>query len=838
MSEQRPTTFFSGKSNPNSDDAFGPGLGAAKPVALVVAAVFATVAVAVGMVTYLTFQIGRVSYRVLWAVTGVYAAALFIVKGFSQASLLNYLRPWRDLYWQVQKDGFTGLTVDFGGILLAQAPLGILLGLIGGSLAASWRWYRRPVWEQHDLRATPWEVRRRRRTAALIAADLDGPVDGVTIGMTSDGRRLVQTDAEASAHTLVVGGSGAGKTRTMLTGLRDTIRRGHGVVFVDLKGAADVPEILAEYAARYDRRFLHFKIQDSRLPYHGAADGPAFYDPAGRGDPSRRKDLLIGAKKWDVDYYKQIVGNYLQTAFGVAEIVRPVDGTGTFDDLVSLLQPELLAQRAAYIPRNHPDAAKIAAEVQAFLTESEAQERSGIRSMRAYIQTFVGSTAGAWLRRDPTGQRDIDLRKAADNGWVVVFSLDSSNYEESSAAIAGLIIQDLKTLSSELRARPAAQPFRVVVDEFQAIGSDNVVGLVNKARDSNLPITLATQALGDLKKVDEAFADQIIGIVNCFIIHRANHPTDAELYAGLTGKAPRFKKRTDVEKKSSMWGFTGLGSATGSGMIEEYDEYRVLPREIQDLQPGQVVYIAKSPTSRVQYPVRVILEDPAAVARRGNGAATSAAPVRYGDEPVTTDAVGSARNTAPAAPYTAPAASPDTGGLLDAVHRHTRHPAPPAPTGPTAAGPPTAAVPTARPGWADTLPDYQPTATAPLPAAAPALPTRPTAPAPAPAQHTPTSAPATSTPATSTEQARPGPRLPTRPPTTPTPATPTAPPRTTPNPTARGRAPLPAPAARRHPRPSPAPPSPATTPATTPANPDADIAARLGVPEITPQPPH
>ncbi|MGV8910906.1 MAG: TraM recognition domain-containing protein, partial [Propionicimonas sp.] len=187
------------------------------------------------------------------------------------------------------------------------------------------------------------------------------------------------------------------------------------------------------------------------------------------------------------------------------------------------------------------------------------------------------------------------------------------NYEDVSKLAANLIIQDLKTLSSELRKDPGAHKVNVIIDEFSATGSDNVLGLLARARDAKMPVTLATQALADLRRDNPAFLEQVLGIVNCFTIHRANTENDAEIFAGLTGKEKKFKIRMGVEQSSGMPGSVGSGAATGQGHVEEVDEYRVMPHEIQQLKQGQMVYIANAPDNRFMK-VSVILESGEAVA--------------------------------------------------------------------------------------------------------------------------------------------------------------------------------------------------------------------------------
>lgn len=633
-----PRTWFSGKSGPEDRKGLNPST-----ITVLVSLVLCPIGVVTALLGYFfAFNWAKLSWKVIAGTTGLYAAVWALFGGASADGLHAYSTPWRDLIASVRDNHFTATLADrWPAWLLAQAPLSLLLGGLGASAFSYYKWFRRPSWEPNDRVPGPLDVWRRRRILASIRSDTNGPNNGITLGYVEHGRKIVQLDAEAAGHTFVAGGTGAGKTTTMLIGIRDAIRRREPVIFIDLKGAADVPEQMAIWAARYGRKFLHWTIQNPRQPYHGPAEGPAFYDPIGRGDPSRRKDLLIGSQKWDVEYYKTVVENYLQIAFQIADLTSP-EGVDSFTDIAELLNYEVLVQRARTLINASvldPDGIMLLEErapwdtliphvldpeLQALLDavrhsthglDKNEQELSAIRNMRARLQILTRSTAGYWLKKSADHpERNIDLRRVVDEGWVVVVSLDSSNYEETSKQIGGLIIQDLKTLSSELRHDPAPTPLHVYVDEFSAIGSDNVLGLLARARDAKMPVTLSTQAIADLTRADPNFPKQVMGIIACFVIHRANMGEDAEIFAQLTGKHTVFRRQLGIEMTSGVAGGVGTGAATGTGFIREDEEERVKPSVFQDLKVGELVYIANAPVRRLEQAVRVQKEDPEAIA--------------------------------------------------------------------------------------------------------------------------------------------------------------------------------------------------------------------------------
>lgn len=559
----------------------------------------APVAVLVAAGWFVALRFFRVPVKYSWWMSGVLTAGVGLLALLGWVSVPSYVAGYSLLVDSFTDSGMTVASI-VGAFLVGQGAVGLWVGTLAMAGLFTWRARRRGerlTTSSGQVKVTRRARKRWAKTVSSIEQGVHGPSSGTTLGVSaavedvpavegvlSYGQRVVISDVEASGHVLVVGGSGSGKTQSMLSNMRDAIRLGRGVVVVDCKGGPDVPEQLASWADRYDRVFLHWSIHDPQGGYSGPADGPAFYDPISRGDASRRKDLLIGAHRWDVEYYKSVIANYLQTAFRVMDVVPPLPGVDSFTDIAELLSPRALEYRAKNIPA--AEQPQLAADLTR-LTDMDRQELSGIRSMYARLHTLVTSTAGAWLRRDPAGERDIDLRKVAEEGQVVVFSLDTSNYEETATLLAGLIVQDLKTLSSELRHSPAPAPLHVYVDEFSAVDSTNILGLLSKARDARMPVMMATQALADLQRTEPTFVDQVLGIVSSFVVHRANTAEDARTFAGLSGM--RARQEDDAR--------LGEEFSTSQGVF-------------QKLEQGQCVYITKNPMSRVVDYVQVIPESP------------------------------------------------------------------------------------------------------------------------------------------------------------------------------------------------------------------------------------
>lgn len=592
------STTFAGDSNPHSDrDAkMAAGMG------ILLALVAFPIAAATALGVWMTFTWGKINHRVIWAVVGLYAI-LLLITGNGPQSVNMYTESWQVIFKAFEEKDTTDITGQIIGAMLLQMPLSFLIGGVLGASWTYWEWIRRPSWVKYDFRLTPYEWFRRRKNISDIQSDKNSPKNGKTMGIdASRGNKIIQTDEEARAHTLCIGSTGSGKTTTLMLMARDIIKRGHGLIFIDLKGSPDVVRILHEYAERYGRGFQHWTMQTPGEAYEGPDEkGPAYYDPLNRGDASRRTNLIMAGRKWSESYYEVLAQDYLQRAFEVAIASPPSNAISSFADIASLFDVKTLRERAKIMElkgnRRHEE---IIRQVDDYFNldgsvKKDAGTVSALKSVEAEIRILTNSTAGAWLRKDPDFDNDINLRSVADNASIVVFSLDSLNYESDANRVGNLIIQDLKTVTSELQTRPSENTLQVYIDEFSAIESENIVGLINKSRSAGVPVTLSTQAIDDLRKESDSFMGRVVANINSFIIHRANDLDDAEEYAKLTGKEKKQTFNQVVEHKSSLIGRFGRGSGTGKGSLIETIDYRVSPETIQELGTGEAIYIAKSP---------------------------------------------------------------------------------------------------------------------------------------------------------------------------------------------------------------------------------------------------
>jgi hypothetical protein len=396
------------------------------------------------------------------------------------------------------------------------------------------------------------------------------------LGTTESGRPFRLTDLQLSAHTLILGASGAGKSNTMLTILGDHIGRGRGAVVIDMKGSQAFAREVAAAAQRAGRPFRLWTL-----------DGPGHWNPLAHGNPSELKDRLISAERWTEPHYQRAAERYVQTALQVWQHARP-ERAPTLEDVVGLMDDRRLAIMLRDVPRD------FARQTQNYLASLGPDQRSAVRGLETRLAILAESHAGAYLK--PRGPDTIDIPAAMAGREVVLFSLNSSRYGKLAAQVGALVAQDLNaTMGSRLERAEAIEPFMVAVDELSALGAEHVLNLIARGREAQFPVVAATQELADIERVARGLADQLLGIPAVKIAHRQDLPKSAEMIAEIAGTERVWEQTYYTDRRALL-----PDRDTGRGSRRQVERYRVEPDTIKTLAPGEAVVITKIPTSTVQ----------------------------------------------------------------------------------------------------------------------------------------------------------------------------------------------------------------------------------------------
>ncbi|MBV8431756.1 MAG: DUF853 family protein [Solirubrobacterales bacterium] len=425
--------------------------------------------------------------------------------------------------------------------------------------------------------------------------------EAVQLGLDQRGRRVSLITRELSAHGLILGASGSGKTTTLLTILEQQVRRGVPVVAIDMKGSPTFAAQLAGAARAAGRPFQLW-----------SPDGPGFWNPLQHGNATEGKDKLIATERFTEPHYQRAAERYVQTLLQVLSHVHP-GRAPTLDEVVSLMDPRRLPPLLRQVPQG------LAERVQDYCAGLTSDQVSAVRGLQTRLAVISEAEAGVYLR--PGDRPPIDLRRALDGPEVVLFSLNSSRYGKFAAQLGTLVVQDLICATGlRLEAqRSGAEPnlALVAIDEFSGIGGEHVVALFARGREAGVGALVATQEMADLDRAGRGVRDQVLGSTALKLILRQDVPESAETVARLAGTERVWEETRPIGGGSL---FTG---PLGRGTRREVERFIVDPNAVKSLRTGEAVLVSKLSGRRPEV-IRVSSPAPPALALESPGLAPRA----------------------------------------------------------------------------------------------------------------------------------------------------------------------------------------------------------------------
>lgn len=492
-------------------------------------------------------------------------------------------------------------TLGLRAWLAAVVPVTAPLAFVAALVAEVYTDIRRPFWiEREPSTSVRRRLRARRDRRRLRHGAVNTP-SGVALGTDERGGLVTLAEQELGQHALVLGATGSGKTTTLLQLARGLVARQRPLVVVDLKADPKLAASLCALADEHARAFERWSF-----------DGQARWNPLAHGDATELMDKLVALEEWTEPHYKRAAQRYLSAALGALVTVGARRDLRRVIDLLNPPAFEALvdAERGRGLPEGE------AKRLTDYLDALDGGTRSAVAGLANRLALLAESRAGRFLDDAPDA---IDLRRSLREARVTLFSLDSQKYGETAGQMAALVAQDLKTVAAQrLRETEGQRPAYVLFDEFSAMGSDQVLGLLARARSAGIGAILATQELADLSRIDPGFEDQVLGNVAAILAHRQNVPESAERLAGVAGTRSAFEEtwQTDRDRFARVGERTFGGWAgrnTGRGTIREVERYVVHPNAFKALGRGEAVLIRKYPRASAE---RVWIVVPEAAPRR------------------------------------------------------------------------------------------------------------------------------------------------------------------------------------------------------------------------------
>jgi type IV secretory pathway TraG/TraD family ATPase VirD4 len=421
--------------------------------------------------------------------------------------------------------------------------------------------------------------------------------DEIVVGRDSRGRSVAIAEADLSAHALVLGASGSGKTTALVTILEQQIQRGRPVVAIDMKGSPLFALQLAQAAAAAGRPFKLW-----------TPEGPSHWNPLQHGNATELKDKLISTERFTEPHYQRAAERYLQTVLQVLEQARPGHAL-TLEEVVALMDPRRLPAVLRSVAR------PLADRVQDYVTGLTPDQKSAVRGLQTRLALITESEGGRFLAPGPT--ESLDLAAALAGREVVLFSLNSSRYGQLAAQLGTLAVQDLISATGkrldQARAGTPLQQATIAIDEFSGIGGAHVIALFARGREAGISCIVATQEMADLDRAGRGARDQILGNTALKLVLRQDVPESAELVAQIAGTEK-------VWEESRQIGGTIFRGFPACGTRREGEQFIIHPNEIKSLRTGDAVLISKLRGERART-IRVRAPSSSPVQRQTRGGA-------------------------------------------------------------------------------------------------------------------------------------------------------------------------------------------------------------------------
>lgn len=434
-------------------------------------------------------------------------------------------------------------------------------------------------------------------------------------------------------HCIVQGTTGTGKTYMMYNIMEEGLKENLGVIFVDGKGDPKTEKEIKKIADFYGKNLYVFS---DRSKWH--------YNPVKYGKATAIKDRLMAVMDWSEQYYKNESENTLQQIIlFIQEYIkiekksghRTTQGNPLKNDLNTYMRFLNLTEIANYLfqEQSHfivsaanqnlsdnfddtPHSFELPEEtentkickkyIKLFFNkeqltiedleniEEENKEKNKlIRGLRTQLELLMYSDLGE--KFEEKDGETLDIKEIISNGDIVLFSLDSNNYDSFISTIGRFIISDCAYITTELYGQ--TDNFNGVLgvfDEFGSYGNDKIISILSKARSAKMGAILGIQSISDLqnKAKDIDIKEQTIDNCNLFILGRTNSPKNTEEIAGLIGTYKDIDRTVMTENQGGK--LFRLETQGERGTVRKVNKFKFSPDEIKELPNYQFYYVNKN----------------------------------------------------------------------------------------------------------------------------------------------------------------------------------------------------------------------------------------------------
>lgn len=350
-------------------------------------------------------------------------------------------------------------------------------------------------------------------TAKSAPAPAQIPTSGLYVGMSNYRgvkRPVYIGDEDRLRHTYIIGKTGTGKSKYLLELMKQDIKNGKGLCFIDPHGDA-VEELLEFIPPERAEDVIYFRPSDVERPM-----GLNLLEATTEDQKHFVTASIINLMYKLFDPYKTgIVGPRFEHTVRNAMLTVMSEKGGTFIELMRVLTDpafvkELLPKVSDPIVRR-------------FWTDQIAQTNDFHKSETLdYITSKFGRFVTNKMIRNLIGQSQssFDLRKIMDEGKILLVNLSKGELGEENSNFLGLILVPRILMAAMSRAdipEDKRRDFYLYVDEFQNFATPDFATILSEARKYRLALVVANQFVG---QIDEDIKNAIFGNVGTIMSYR------------------------------------------------------------------------------------------------------------------------------------------------------------------------------------------------------------------------------------------------------------------------------------------------------------------------------
>ncbi len=279
----------------------------------------------------------------------------------------------------------------------------------------------------------------------IVSKDLTNKkkaMNPLSLGIDCQTRKDVWLEEiDFTKHSFIVGASGYGKTNLLNILMRESLRRGKPVIFIDPKADYKTLKEFQELSSAYNRKCLVVspKYQDS-----------SSINPLKEGSVNQIVDRIMRSFEWSEPYYEEASSEALYN------VIKNLDRSGsdiTFENILKEL-------------------------------ETSFSKDKDVKGLKGKIKGIVESDFNQFLR----GENTLSISEVREQGACLYIGLSTQGYGRTARAIGKVILGDLLYHSSEVLSESSKRhiamekPLSIFLDEFGSFVTNDFIELLNKCR--------------------------------------------------------------------------------------------------------------------------------------------------------------------------------------------------------------------------------------------------------------------------------------------------------------------------------------------------------------------